>query len=76
MNAYDLPIPQAIASEQSVLGSLLLSPDSYDRIVSVLDAGMFFRLGHGLVYRQIAEMIGARRVVDVVTVAQALEDHG
>lgn len=77
MNAYDeLPIPQAIASEQSVLGSLLLTPDAYDLIVSMLDAGMFFRAAHAITYRQIAAMIAAGRPVDVILVAQELENTG
>jgi replicative DNA helicase len=69
------PPPQAIESEQAVLGSLLLFPDAYDRI-DWLKRDDFFRQAHRLIYSAIVAIVERGRSLDPAIVAQALQDAG
>ncbi len=71
----DMVPPHNRDAEQSVIGALLLSPDAFDNIAG-LEPGMFYNRDHAIVYATIARMIAAREVVDVVTVAEAMERAG
>jgi replicative DNA helicase len=68
--------PHSIEAEQSVLGGLLLSADSWDAVAeSVVDSD-FYRPDHRLIFRQIAKLAEAAEPVDVITVADKLEARG
>lgn len=65
--------PFTIEAEQSVLGGLLLDNRAYDRIAGELKPDDFYRTEHQTIYRTIAAMLDRGQPVDVVTVAEALE---
>lgn len=65
--------PCAIEAEQSVLGGLLLDNRAYERIAGELKPDDFYRTEHQTIYRTIAAMLDRGQPVDVVTVAEALE---
>jgi replicative DNA helicase len=67
--------PQAIESEQSVLGALLLDPNSYDRI-EWLPAEAFYRADHKAIYASIVSMVEAGRPVDALLVGDELRSKG
>lgn len=65
--------PCAIEAEQSVLGGLLLDNKAYERVASELKPDDFYRTEHQTIYRTIAAMLDRGQPVDVVTIAEALE---
>ena len=64
-----------IASEQSVLGGLLIDPNAFEMIDFLVESD-FYREDHRIIYRHIALMLAERKPVDVVTVAEALQSSG
>lgn len=68
--------PHSIEAEQSVLGGLLLSADGWDAVAEVVVASDFYRTGHRLIFRQIAQLAEASEPVDVITVADQLQARG
>ncbi|MDG2048501.1 MAG: replicative DNA helicase [Halioglobus sp.] len=65
--------PHSLEAEQSVLGGLLLSADGWDAVAELVSDGDFYRLGHRLIFRQIAQLAEAAEPVDVITVADKLQ---
>ncbi len=65
--------PHSAEAEQSVLGGLLLSADAWDAVAELVSDGDFYRLGHRLIFRQIAQLAEALEPVDVITVADKLQ---
>ncbi len=68
--------PHSIEAEQSVLGGLLLSGDSWDAVAEAVTASDFYRPDHRLIFRQIARLAEAAEPVDVITVADKLTAAG
>lgn len=81
MNALDRLIESQTSrlyspeSEQSVIGGLLLSPDSADQI-GALRPDHFFVESHRIILAEILRMIADGKPVDVVTVAESLDIRG
>lgn len=76
MNLSELRIPpHSIESEQSVLGALLLSNSSVDRI-GALRPGHFYRDDHRRIFTAILSLIERNKPADVLTVFEALESSG
>ena len=65
--------PHSAEAEQSVLGGLLLSADGWDAVAELVSDADFYRLGHRLIFRQIAQLAEAAEPVDVITVADKLQ---
>lgn len=74
MNAPDLLPPHSIEAEQSLIGGLLLDSSAYDRIADLISDADFYRDDHRRIYRHIAMLCNAGKAVDVVTLAESLED--
>jgi replicative DNA helicase len=68
--------PHSVEAEQSVLGGLLLSADGWDAVAEQVIASDFYRPGHRLIFRQIAQLAEAAQPVDVITVADKLQANG
>lgn len=68
--------PYSVEAEQSVLGGLLLKPDSWDIIADMIAERDFYRAEHQLIFRHIARMNEHSKQVDVITVAESLESTG
>lgn len=70
----DLKIPpHSIEAEQSVLGSMLVSPDSWDKVVEVVSAQDFYNQAHRIIFTAISGLLQKNQPVDIVTVKEALE---
>lgn len=67
----ELP-PHSLEAEQAVLGALMLSNESWDRIGDIIGEADFYRADHQAIYRQLCRMIEANRPADVLTVGEAL----
>ena len=68
--------PHSVEAEQSVLGGLLLEASALDKIIDLISADDFYRQEHRLVFRQIVRLSEMAKPVDVITVAEALENAG
>ncbi len=71
--------PHSIAAEQSVLGGLMLAPESWDRIADRLNEDDFYRRDHRLIFRAIGDLSNKGMPYDAVTLgdwfhAQNLSD--
>lgn len=64
--------PQAIESEQAVLGALLLDPGAIDRI-DWLPAASFFRAAHRIIYETLRALIADGKPLDVLVVIERLK---
>jgi replicative DNA helicase len=77
MNAPALKLPpHSIEAEQSLIGSLLLSNNAWDRIEGTVTAVDFFRDDHRRIFTHIVALIHAGKPADVVTVHAAMEQSG
>ncbi len=68
--------PHSIEAEQSVLGGLLLDGSGLDKIADLVNEDDFYRKEHRLIYQQIVRLSEQAKPVDVITVAEALENLG
>jgi replicative DNA helicase len=68
--------PHSVEAEQSVLGGLLLSNQSWDRIGDTLAEGDFYRADHRVIWRTVVRLIEDNKPADVLTVAESLKQNG
>lgn len=68
--------PQSLEAEQSVLGSLLLDNQSWDKVADRVTEPDFYRKEHQFIYHAIGQLAQESRPYDVVTVAEWLENAG
>lgn len=68
--------PHSLDAEQAVLGSLLINPDSILGVVEILKSQDFYRSAHKIIYQAIISLFDKAEPVDVVTVAQEMEEAG
>ena len=68
--------PHSVEAEQSVLGGLLLSNPSWDRIGDVVAEGDFYRHDHRVLWRTITRLIEDNKPADILTVSEALKLNG
>lgn len=67
--------PQNLAAEQSVLGCLLLENTALDEVADFLHADQFYSDIHQLLFASILKMRESGKAVDVVTLADELEER-
>ncbi|WP_298171084.1 replicative DNA helicase [Acidithiobacillus sp.] len=67
--------PHSIEAEQSVIGALLIDPDTADQVTEAVTAEDFYERRHRQIFLAISAMLGAGRAVDAVTVSEWLQDH-
>lgn len=75
MNTLRIP-PHSVESEQSVLGGLMLAPQTYDVIAERLGEDDFYRREHRLIFRAIRELAAAGKPFDAVTLGDWFADRG
>ena len=66
--------PHSIEAEQSVLGGLLLSSESWERVADMVSAEDFYRNDHRNIFSVMQKLADADQPLDVITVADALAD--
>ena len=69
-------LPVSIESEQAVLGSILIRPDSFEEIAGVLDAEDFSLEEHKRIYSTMRSMFLSSRNIDTVTLVNTLVQDG
>ncbi len=65
--------PHSIEAEQSVLGSMLIAPDSWDKVAELVVEEDFYNHSHQLIYRSIIRLLSNDQPIDLITVSEDLE---
>ncbi len=68
-----LGLPYSLEAEQSVLGAVLVEPDSINRIADKLRTEFFYLPEHQAIYRVMLEKMLINQKIDFVTVLEALK---
>ncbi len=68
--------PNSIEAEQAVLGGLMLSPDSWDRVADRLVEHDFYRRDHRLIFRAIGDLSNKSMPYDAVTLGEWFDAQG
>lgn len=68
--------PHSVEAEQAVLGGLLLSNASWDRIGDLISDSDFYRHDHRLLWRAITKLVEDNKPADVLTVSEYLKNTG
>jgi len=67
--------PHSIEAEQSVLGSMLIDRDSWDKVAELVTDNDFYNRSHQIIYRAIVRLLNRNEPVDLITVSEELEQH-
>lgn len=67
--------PHSVEAEQSVLGALMLDQRAWEDVSESVQDSDFYRHDHRLIYRAIAHLFSVEQAIDVVTVAEELEER-
>jgi replicative DNA helicase len=67
--------PQNLDAEESVLGSMMLSPGAIGAVSEILDAADFYRESHAKIYRAALALYARGEPVDAITLIDALEER-
>jgi replicative DNA helicase len=67
--------PQNLDAEESVLGSMMLSPGAIGAVSEILDASDFYRESHAKIYRAALSLYARGEPVDAITLVDALDER-
>jgi len=65
--------PHSIEAEQSVLGSMLIAPDSWDKVAEIVVETDFYNRSHQIIFRAIVRLLTKSHPIDLITVSEDLE---
>lgn len=68
--------PHNIEAEQAVLGSLLIDPDAFFMVDTMISPEQFYSASHGEIYKAIREIHQDKQVPDIITVTARLRAQG
>ncbi len=68
--------PQNLEAEQSLLGGLLVDPESMNKIVDLVAPDDFYRDAHGKVYEVMLDLYERNEAIDIITVSSLARDKG
>lgn len=71
-------VPHSIETEQSVIGALLIDPnsDNSQKVFSILKADDFYSHNHKMIFDEMRGMASKHSPIDVITVANSLKESG
>jgi replicative DNA helicase len=67
--------PHSIEAEQSVLGSMLIAPDSWDKVAELVTDEDFYNRSHQIIFRAILRLLSKSHPIDLITVSEDLEER-
>ncbi|UJF15792.1 replicative DNA helicase [Jeotgalibaca sp. MA1X17-3] len=68
--------PHSLEAEQSVLGSIFLDTETVVNVLEYLEAVDFYKKSHQLIFDAIVRLYNRNEAIDVVTLANELENKG
>ena len=69
-------MPVSIEAEQALLGSIIVNPDSFDKIGGMISAEDFYLDEHKHIFTAFLKMYSQSKTIDVVTLVNALVEQG
>ncbi len=72
---FKLP-PYSLEAEQSVLGSLMMDSEAWNKVDDQLVEADFYRHDHQLIFRAMASLAQDSSPLDAITVSEYLDRHG
>jgi len=66
--------PHSVEAEQSVLGGIFFSPDSFNKIVDLLRVDDFYRGPHKHIFGAMISLYEKSEPIDIITVSEMLND--
>jgi len=67
--------PQNIEVEQSLLGGLLIDPESMNKVVDVVGPSDFYRDAHGKIFGLMVHLYEKNDAIDIITVSSIAKDR-
>ncbi|NVK54135.1 MAG: replicative DNA helicase [Alteromonadaceae bacterium] len=67
--------PHSIEAEQAVLGSMLIDPESWDKVSELVTDSEFYNRSHQIVFKAILQLLANSQPVDLITVSELLENN-
>ncbi len=68
--------PHNLEAEQSALGALMLDKDAIIKVADLVRPGDFYKNDHNLIYEAMLELYENREPIDVLSLANRLEEKG
>ena len=69
-------MPVSIEAEQALLGSLIVNPDAFEKVGGMISEHDFYVEEHKHIYTTLLKMYSQSKTIDVVTLVNALVEHG
>ena len=69
-------MPVSVEAEQALLGSIIVSPDAFDKIGGIISTEDFYVEEHKHIYSALIKMYAQNKTIDVVTLVNALVEMG
>lgn len=66
--------PHSIEAEESVLGALLIDPDSLVKIIDIIKPEDFYKDSHGLIYETALDLFDRHEPIDLLTMGNRLQE--
>ncbi len=68
-----LNLPYSMEAEQSVLGAVLMQPDTLNQVMDIINANHFYLPEHQAIFRVMVSKSLSSQVIDIVTVLEELK---
>ena len=75
-NSIVKQMPINIEAEQALLGSLIINPESFDKVAGFISASDFYLDEHKHIYSALIKMYNQSKVIDTVTLVNTLVEEG
>ncbi len=69
-------MPVSIEAEQALLGSIIINPESFDKIAGIITKEDFYLEEHKHIYSALIKMYAESKTIDTVTLVNALVEEG
>lgn len=69
-------LPHSQEAERAVLGSILIDPDAFYLVDTIVNAGDFYSEAHGKIYKAISDLYAQKVAVDLLTLIETLKRRG
>src|ERR1700676_3715482 len=73
---WRLGLPTSVDSEKVILGSVILRHANFDAVAAALDASDFALESHQRIFLRMKELHDAGRIIDRITIAEAIDSAG
>ena len=75
-NSIVKQMPISIEAEQALLGSLIINPESFDKVAGFITVNDFYLDEHKHIYSALIKMYNQSKVIDAVTLVNTLVEEG